>query len=80
MARQAASKNAGKFSRNHFFWSTPPATGARNPRKSSLISVHPRPSAVKIPNLKSRLTGEITIFYQIREILVALPAAPVFRP
>ena len=62
--------------KNHTCLSTPLAHEANNPQKSSLISVHPRPSAVKIPNSKSRLTGEVTIFYQIREILVALGVSP----
>jgi hypothetical protein len=42
MARQAASKYAGKFSlRNHTCLSTPVADEANNLRKSSLLSVHP---------------------------------------
>ncbi len=61
-----------RFSRNHTWRSALSADGARNLRKSFLLSVYPRPSAVKIPNLKSRLT----IFYHIREILVALGGSP----
>ena len=68
-----------RFARKHTFWSAPLADEEINLRKSSLISVHPRPSAVKIPNLESRLTGEVMSFYQIREILVALGETPVLQ-
>ena len=61
-------------------WSAFPADVALNPQESSLISVYPRPSAVEIPNLESRLISEVTIFYPTQEILAALGETPPERP